>query len=194
MSSKDRPGKKPSERRGRDKIPPPPASRIPENVTGQGYYEIEELHVNSWNPLPDGKGPSTQVHVSVVVKQLPYPLVMRFKGPNTLGTLIESLERHRNDVWPAGDSAIRDREPTPEYTIKSDATSPAESMWETFEAAAVDAQAGADQRQAMREAYHAGMIGLMAVLKTIGDDAVSEDEGAEFLSRLEAELMKGRRS
>lgn len=192
MSSKDR-SKKPSERRGRDKIPPPPANRIPENVGGQGYYEIESLHVNSWNPLPDGKGPSTQVHVSVHVKQLPYPLVMRFKGPNTLGTLIESLERHRNDVWPAGDVGPESGR-VPEYTIQSDATSPAETMWETFEAASLAPDAGADQRQAMREAYHAGMIGLLAVFKTIGEDAVSEDEGAEFLSRIEAELMKGRRS
>lgn len=117
---------------------------------------------------------------------------MRFKGPNTLGTLIESLERHRNDVWPAGDVSA-ERERVPDYTIKSDATTAAETMWETFEAASVAPEAGADQRQAMREAYHAGMIGLMAVFKTIGDHAVSEDEGVEFLSHLEAELMKGRR-
>ncbi len=77
----------------------PPASRIPENVEGP-RGEIEEIHIGSWCPLPDGRGPATQVHMTIRIRGLDIPLVLRFKGPVTLDRLIDSLERHRYDVWP----------------------------------------------------------------------------------------------
>lgn len=78
----------------------PPGNRVPRNTAGDPYYEIEEINFGSWGPLPDGKGPSTQVHMAITVKGFPAPLVMRFKGPGTLDLVIEALRRHRFDVWP----------------------------------------------------------------------------------------------
>jgi hypothetical protein len=77
----------------------PPASRVPKNLHGPAW-EVEELNVGSWCPLPDGKGPATQVHLTVTVKGFDAPLVFRFKGTDTLDRLIGALVRHRNDVWP----------------------------------------------------------------------------------------------
>jgi hypothetical protein len=78
----------------------PPGSRLPTNLAGMAFLEIEELRVGSWCPLPDGKGPATQVHMVIGVRGLDEPLIIRFKGPGTLDQLIESLQRHRADVWP----------------------------------------------------------------------------------------------
>ncbi len=86
-------------RHNRDRRRAPPVNPIPQNVTG-AFAEIKELHVSSWNPLPDGKGPSTQVHLRIDLKDFDVPFVMRFKGPDTLDQLIDALERHRYDVWP----------------------------------------------------------------------------------------------
>jgi hypothetical protein len=77
-----------------------PPSRIPVNTAGLTFHEIESVDIASWGPLPDGKGPSTQVHMLIRVSGMPHPLVMRFKGPDTLDRIIDSLERHRADVWP----------------------------------------------------------------------------------------------
>lgn len=82
------------------KRPPPPSTRIPKNTGGEPIFTVEEIHVGSWGPLPDGKGPSTEVHVSVIVRQIPYPLVLRFKTKEYLDQVIETLQAHRADVWP----------------------------------------------------------------------------------------------
>jgi hypothetical protein len=84
----------------RERRQAPPSSRVPVNMAGVAFFEIESLHVGSWCPLPDGKGEATQVHLHINVAGIPHPLVMRFKGPGTLDQFIDSLERHRADVWP----------------------------------------------------------------------------------------------
>ncbi len=98
-------------KKGVPRLPIPPGSRIPENTGGLAFFDIEEIHVGSWGPLPDGKGPQTQVHLTFRTRGSP-PFVMRFKGPHTLGQLISMLERHRNDVWPGGDA--QEPDPGPE--------------------------------------------------------------------------------
>ncbi len=80
----------------------PPPNRVPQNIAGMAFLEVQALHVSSWSSLPDGKGPSTQVHLRLDVPGLSAPLIVRFKGPDTLDLLIQALERHRNDVWPGG--------------------------------------------------------------------------------------------
>lgn len=81
--------------------PIPPPSRIPENTGGVPFLPIEQYHMGSWGPLPDGKGPSTEVHVGLTVTGFSHELVMRFKSADALDQFIEILQRHRFDVWPA---------------------------------------------------------------------------------------------
>jgi hypothetical protein len=82
------------------KLPPP--NRIPQNLTGMKYFEITKIKVANYHPLPNGQGPPTQVHLHLTVKGIPHPLVLRFKGTDTLDKLIGMLQRHRYDVWPLG--------------------------------------------------------------------------------------------
>jgi hypothetical protein len=78
----------------------PPVNRIPENLAGTAYYEIEVVRVAEFHEEADGRGPPTQVHLLLKVGGLPHPLVLRFKGPGTIGQLIAMLRRHRANVWP----------------------------------------------------------------------------------------------
>lgn len=78
----------------------PPASRVPQNLTGLAYYEVESVHVSSYTPLPDGKGLCTELHVSIHMKGGAPPLILRMKTPESVDLLIAALVRHRNDVWP----------------------------------------------------------------------------------------------
>lgn len=80
----------------------PPASSGPYNLTGMEFLEIEQYHVGSWSPLPDGKGPATQVHFMLRLRGIDTPLVMRLKSARAADELIAALERHRFDVWPTG--------------------------------------------------------------------------------------------
>lgn len=77
----------------------PPANRIPGSLEG---VTIEQYMVCSWCPTSDGSGPATAVgfvldlRLSSTVMQC----VMRLKSPAAVDTLIESLKRHKADVWP----------------------------------------------------------------------------------------------
>lgn len=62
--------------------------------------EIESLEIASWCPTPDASGPATQVHMTIRLKGIDLPLIMRFKGPATLGLLIDKLTEYRREVWP----------------------------------------------------------------------------------------------
>jgi hypothetical protein len=78
----------------------PPPNRIPRNTAGLAFLPIEEYEVVEWGPLPDGKGPSTQVHFVLRIQGSEIPLVMRLKSAEACDTLIAALQRHRNGVWP----------------------------------------------------------------------------------------------
>lgn len=65
------------------------------------YFEVpEEVNVYSWSTDPPGTkdAKSTQVHVHFGAPPGPVFLV-RFKGPGTLGRLIDALIVHHLDVW-----------------------------------------------------------------------------------------------
>ncbi len=64
------------------------------------YLEIGSLEVASWCPDDKAQVPPTQVHLLIRLKGIDIPQVMRFKGPDTLGILIEQLTRYRREVWP----------------------------------------------------------------------------------------------
>ena len=58
---------------------------------------LEGIHVLSWCPAPEPVVPPTQVHVHLDLGEL--ALVMRFKGPDTLDSVIRALREHRRDVF-----------------------------------------------------------------------------------------------
>lgn len=72
------------------------------NKPKPGFVRIVEptIHIGEWSPRTDGKNP-TQVHLSFHIPGLDeYPMVLRYKSPDTLGFIIEELARYRNLVWP----------------------------------------------------------------------------------------------
>lgn len=71
-----------------------------QNLEGMAFLEIEEITVHEWHALPDGGGPPLQVHMVIKVAGLAGPLIMRFKGPHSIGRLIGALRKHRDNVWP----------------------------------------------------------------------------------------------
>ncbi len=82
----------------RRRLPPP--SRQLHTLTG---LSIESYTVGSWCPTPDGTGPATAVGLSLTVVGLapvPVDLVMRLKTPAAVDNMIQSLLRHKRDVWP----------------------------------------------------------------------------------------------
>jgi hypothetical protein len=63
-------------------------------------------------------------------------------------------------------------------------------LWEQFEAAVVPPGADTEERSALREAYRAGMLGLLTVVKAIGEPQVPEEDGVAVLSRIVEDLKK----
>lgn len=64
------------------------------------FFEIDNWQIAAW--CKDGKAatPPVQVHLIFKIKGRPFPFVLRFLGPDTLGFLIEELNRYRSEVWP----------------------------------------------------------------------------------------------
>lgn len=44
--------------------------------------------------------PPEQVHLSFEVEDFPAEVLLRFKGPQVIGFMIEELARYRKIVWP----------------------------------------------------------------------------------------------
>jgi hypothetical protein len=92
------------ERRRRAADALPPVNRVPHNLDGK-HFSIVEYGVASWCPERDGKVPAEAVAFHITIgfgdgDQL--KAVMRLKTPRAVDELVAALERHRNDVWPAG--------------------------------------------------------------------------------------------
>lgn len=63
--------------------------------------EIEEINIAAWCPDEKAQQPPEQVHLTFTIKGIPeWPMVVRFKSPDTMGFLIEELTRYRREVWP----------------------------------------------------------------------------------------------
>lgn len=75
-------------------------NRIPVNID-YAVLEIVPYEIQSWTPLPDGKGPCTQVHMTINIRNSKLPLVIRFKSKQAVRHMIDALNFHMNDVWPA---------------------------------------------------------------------------------------------
>lgn len=63
------------------------------------YHNIAEFNIAAYSTDDKGETPPSQVHLLLKIEGLPSPAVLRFKGPDTLGFLIEELARYRAHVW-----------------------------------------------------------------------------------------------
>lgn len=70
------------------------------NTAGLAYFDVEEIRIAAWHPLPDGRGEPTQVHMMIRIAGFPTPFVTRFLGPRSLDRIIEALRENRAAVWP----------------------------------------------------------------------------------------------
>ena len=66
--------------------------------------EIESYTIASWCPDDDAQEPPEQVHLMINLQSNPFPMVMRFKSPKTIGALVEGLIAYRKEVWPDAES------------------------------------------------------------------------------------------
>lgn len=64
------------------------------------FYDVEDIEIGQWCRDSLAELPPEQVHLTMNVRGIKAPLVVRFKGPDTLGALIEQLIQHRREVWP----------------------------------------------------------------------------------------------
>ena len=62
--------------------------------------KLDEMRIASWCLDELAQLPPEQVHFLLKMEGLEdYTFLMRFKGPDTLGFLIEELARYRREVW-----------------------------------------------------------------------------------------------
>jgi hypothetical protein len=82
-----------------------PRGQVKRSTTPQKahYAQLGEpaITIAAWCPDDEAKEPPEQVHLVHVIPGLEeYPLILRFKSPDTLGFLIEELTKYRREVWP----------------------------------------------------------------------------------------------
>lgn len=59
-----------------------------------------EIRIAAWCPDAQALKPPEQVHLSFKIAGIDGAVTMRFKSPDTLGTVIEQLANYRRYVWP----------------------------------------------------------------------------------------------
>lgn len=79
-------------------------SQQPANLTGVEFYEIDDITVYEFHPLPDGEGDPTQVHLSCRLTGFPAAFVMRMKSGRSVDELIVALITHRKAVFGDADT------------------------------------------------------------------------------------------
>ncbi len=74
----------------------PPAERGGRPLIGP---TVKEFTVGSWCPTPDGSGAPEAVAVSILLNN-GMDIVLRLKTPKSVDFMIQSLLRHKREVWP----------------------------------------------------------------------------------------------
>jgi hypothetical protein len=79
------------------------------NLSDLEIYEMEDIRVSEFHPLPDGQGDPTQVHLTMKPKGASEGtlLVLRLKSRDSAVQLISALVEHTNSVWPVPDVDLR---------------------------------------------------------------------------------------
>lgn len=75
----------------------PPSSAMRRGLKGPN---VRSYTVGSWCQTPDGSGPATAVAISIELEGFDCEMVLRLKTPEAVDTMIQSLLRHKRDVWP----------------------------------------------------------------------------------------------
>jgi hypothetical protein len=86
------------------------------NIPKAAYAQLgePEVEIAVWTPRPDGEPPYEQIHFIMKLPGFPWPLIMRFKSPDTLGFFIEEPIRYRRIVWPDAEPIKSEDEATEE--------------------------------------------------------------------------------
>jgi hypothetical protein len=75
-----------------------------EDLSGQRLapsraVDVKEIEVIEWIPNAEGKGDPTEVWLIQRIEGRDEPIVLRFKGPDTLDAIIAALTKHRIGVF-----------------------------------------------------------------------------------------------
>ena len=86
----------------RNRTPPHPSlvvERHSKRTQPAGYaFEVKEFRVAEFTPQDTEQG--AELHLIMRTNALEHPVVTRFKGPDTLGYLIEELISYKQRLWP----------------------------------------------------------------------------------------------
>ena len=86
----------------RKRTPPHPSmivERHNKRTQPAGYaFEVKEFRVAEFTPQDTEQG--AELHLIMRTNALEHPVVTRFKGPDTLGFLIEELITYKQKLWP----------------------------------------------------------------------------------------------
>ncbi len=69
------------------------------NVQGVEYFQVNEIAVREYHPLPDGQGEPTEVHMCIDIVGFPGEVVCRLKSGRATDELIVALITHRKRVF-----------------------------------------------------------------------------------------------
>jgi hypothetical protein len=76
----------------------------PQNLVGMKFLDVASVQIAEFHDLPDGQGGPTQVHMLLHLKGSDVPIILRFKGPDSLNEVVEALRYHGKNVF--GNEAI----------------------------------------------------------------------------------------
>ena len=71
----------------------------PDNLKGTLFFDIEEISIAEFHPLPHGQGKATQVHMLIKVRGVEHSFIMRFKGRKALDAVVAALTEHADAVF-----------------------------------------------------------------------------------------------
>lgn len=68
------------------------------------FFQIDSWEIAAWCMDEKAETRPVQVHFVFRIAGFKFPFLLRFLGPDTLGFLIEELNRYRSEVWPEAES------------------------------------------------------------------------------------------
>ena len=86
----------------RNRTPPHPSVEVQrkdgKDMKAAAAFEIQEFRIAEF--IPKDAEASNELHLLMRIAALNSPIIARFKGPETLGFLIEELIAYKQKIWP----------------------------------------------------------------------------------------------